>query len=155
MPEHKSDKLAFLMGLILIAAGMFIYLDRAGWLDGRQGGDRPPIVDPDQGNAPDPDKATPSQLAGTYLVVVSESQGRPVAEINVLNDDNFWREWLPENKMKFYLLDPQDADAESYLKAADRKGLQPPFICQVAGTQPLWFAGFPITTSEIKTKMGQ
>lgn len=103
-------------------------------------------IQPDGGGdvivEPTPDK-TPQGVEGTYLVVVSESKGRPQEQISALNQYAFWREYLPGQKMKWYLLDPNDNDATGYVEYGKTQNMDPPFILHVRGTEPLWLEKFP------------
>lgn len=85
---------------------------------------------------------------GSTLVVVAESKDRPVDQIQALDNHEFWNQYLPGIGVKFFILDPDDPDAASYVSLLAKKNIKPPFICQEQNQRLRWWRTFPVSSSD-------
>ena len=150
--KPKQPVAATLLGMLILGVLGYLLVDRFGYQPVAPGPgpviDQSQPVEPDQ--KPDTTPAPSFNPDGTFVVVVSESKARPVDEVSALNQFDFWRRWLPDHGVKWYLLDPQDVDATTYLAYAKTQNQEPPFIIHVDKTRldgdkspVLWLEMFP------------
>ena len=153
--KPKQPVAATLLGMMILGCLGYLLVDRFGGQPVTPGPG--PVIDQSQQAEVKPDQQEPDTTPapafnpeGTFVVVVSESKARPVEEVSALNQFDFWRRWLPDHGMKWYLLDPQDADATTYLEYAKTQNQEPPFIIHVDKTRldgdkspVLWLEMFP------------
>ena len=153
--ENNKNAYAFIFGCIVIGALLYVWATADRGVHDAPGPNQ--IVRPTDDNL-GPVNPAPKAVGveGSFLVVVSESKNRPVADIKVLNDEAFWNGYLKEKKMSWYLLDPDDNDATTYKQFAARKNVEPPFIIHAKGSEVIWLDKFPpADTEELKTKINQ
>lgn len=81
---------------------------------------------------PDPQTEPDGQLGGSYLVVVEESQGRPIERIKILNDYDFWSSLHDRGLKGYRILDPDSPDSTSFIEAAAKREITPPFVMHVS-----------------------
>lgn len=93
-------------------------------------------------------------IKGSYLVVVEESQGRPFERIKVLNDYDFWFSLRDRGLKGFRLLDPDSPDSASFVAAATKRKIDPPFVMHVSSAGKVLRAiPFPNSTAKIEAML--
>lgn len=149
-PGVSPTNLAWLgLGLLALVAVQFF---RSGWPFDRSSTQPVPVIDGeddiDATPRPNPD------LAGSYLVVVEESENRSVERLQILNQHDFWFGLEDRGLAGFRVLDPDSPDSKSFVHEAARQSISPPFVMHVANDgKVLGLIEFPDRISAIEAML--
>jgi hypothetical protein len=143
--KNKSD--GNLSLIILIGVGLYFawpYLQDTGFKPSNDSKPNNTIID-----------TTDSiKLDGTRLIVVSESKNRPISEVNLLDDNEFWWEYLPNNGMDFLILDPDDpthrSDIVAFNDQAKKRNITGSYVAHVKSTKLFNMIPMPENTDALK-----
>lgn len=114
----------------------------------------PNVIDDDsQKEDVEPDNRN-SDLVGSYVVVVEESQSRPPSRVMILNNYTFWFGLRDRGLAGFRIIDPDSPDAASFVAEAARSSISPPFVMHIAADgRVLQTIPFPTDIAEIEAML--
>lgn len=92
-----------------------------------------------------------NETADSYLVIVEETQARPIQRQKVWDDSDFWYGLKDRGLKGFRRLDPDSEDATQFENEATERGVSHPFVMHVAANgKVLSVIEFPESTSAIE-----